>query len=52
MIQEIITLIIVFLAVSYTLYSLYRVFIPGKKNAFSCAGSCSSCSLKMNSKYS
>lgn len=48
MIQEIITLIIVFGAVLYTLYNIYLIFYP-KKNSNICSGACNSCSFKASS---
>ncbi len=47
MIQEILTHIIVFLAVAYTVYSAVKQFLPSvkKQDAHYCAG-CSGCDLK------
>lgn len=48
MIQEIITYIIIALAGIYTLYGIFRFFVPGKNSKKSaCGGACSgSCELK------
>ena len=50
MIQEIITYIIILLAIIYTLYNFYIFLFPKKNKAksFSCAGGCSGCALSKN----
>ena len=50
MIQEIITYLIIFGAISYTLYSFIRFLIPSKNKKHVCSGGCSGCALsKSNS---
>ncbi|NOZ45875.1 MAG: hypothetical protein GXO79_03745 [Chlorobi bacterium] len=50
MIQEIITLAIVYSAILYTIYQAILFFIPSQKKTNSCNGMCSGCNVSIMNK--
>ena len=48
--QEIITYSLILAALSYTLYSIVKLFIPRKTKGHTCSSTCSSCLVEKQAK--